>query len=175
METLKCMKCYSDVRKSSYSKMTGYESYRCINKECNALYDREDFNNQEYEVGRLNKPKFDSNELDSCFETLFNNHYINMPPGREISLFIAKILEINHNAIGIFPSDKSKEYTMMRGNGKMNSDTFDNFIKDIETFLKKYEFLIFDELSIKQESRLADLIQSKEIDISKFFIIERSF
>ena len=175
MTNFKCIKCSSDVKKSNFSKITGYESYRCVNNNCNALYDKEDFNNHIFELGKLNKPKFDNEELSLCFDKLFNEHYINMPPGREISLFIAKILEVNHNTIGIFPSEKSKEYTMMRGNGKMCSDIFENFVNNIEFYLSKYEFLIFDELTIKQEVKLANLIQENEIDISKFFLIERSF
>jgi hypothetical protein len=36
---MKCLKCNSSVIKSQFSSITGYDSYRCSNKECNYLYD----------------------------------------------------------------------------------------------------------------------------------------
>lgn len=35
----KCLKCNSDLKESPHNLMTGYNSYRCSNKECNALFD----------------------------------------------------------------------------------------------------------------------------------------
>lgn len=39
----KCLKCNSPVKLSPHNQHTGYESYRCSNTECNALFDVSDF------------------------------------------------------------------------------------------------------------------------------------
>ena len=37
-----CPKCHSPVKESSFNGFTGYSSYRCTNKSCEALLDKKD-------------------------------------------------------------------------------------------------------------------------------------
>lgn len=39
---MKCLKCNSILKESPFNKTTGYKSFRCTNKDCNALFDKKD-------------------------------------------------------------------------------------------------------------------------------------
>lgn len=46
---MKCHKCNSNLKKSPHSKLTGYNSYRCENTDCNSLFDEKDLLKESYQ------------------------------------------------------------------------------------------------------------------------------
>lgn len=172
---MKCLKCNSDIKISQFASLTGYETYRCTNIECNGLFDISDFKKINSNLNKLIKPIFKKSDFDICFDDLCSTRYLNMPPGREISLFIAKILEANNNAIGVFPSENTRSYVSMRGKSSMNTETFEKFITDYKFYFKHWDHILIEEMTLNQERSLANLLEENSDFATKIYIIERSF
>lgn len=48
---MKCLKCNSNAKESQYNSLTGYSSFRCVNPDCNYLFDKKELQNNSLSDG----------------------------------------------------------------------------------------------------------------------------
>lgn len=68
----KCLKCNSEVTESPHNKITGFESFRCSNLDCNSLFDISDFNKE-----IVKKDSYEQLKDKACFENKYVYHVAN--------------------------------------------------------------------------------------------------
>lgn len=98
----KCLKCNSPVKSSPHNKLTGYESYRCSNKECHSLFDISDFSIKNSNF--LKEPIWRFDHFKRHFNELKESEYTFLSLGSGKLTFLNQILEVNKNARLIIPS-----------------------------------------------------------------------
>lgn len=166
----KCKKCNSKLNKSRFSQMTGYESYRCSNSECNSLFDISDFsNNTSFKSNNyeLNMPDSLNPYHEIYFETLRKDSCVKIDLGAGKTMFTLKVCDANDCSMIVcssdaikkqFVSEMKKMYT-----SKMIKNSFEhrilNFNEFINLGIKNDKLFLFNELFQHQDIQLRDLIE----------------
>ena len=156
---MKCLKCNSSVKKSTYSGFNGYETFRCT--ECNALFEIRDFKDQ-LTQDSLIKPEFKYNHMGKYFDELIREGSVRVPMGAGKSLMLEKIAANNPQVLIIVASK-----VMVQNFNRKDSETktpvveLTKFIHNIEYYQSKYSTLIIDEQYPSRLRRLQDAISDK--------------
>lgn len=110
----RCKKCGSELKESPHNQVTGYESYRCNNIECNALFDISDLLVTNYTSSSLIKPDNLKSYQIQYFDRLVKKREVQIP----FPLYVGKahlildILEFNKDAFVIVGNNQIK-YSMI--------------------------------------------------------------
>ena len=132
----KCKKCNSKVLPSQFQKMTGYESYKCQNKECNALYDKKD----------LIQENLVSHENLQFFEDLLNNKNIN-----QSTKIVDQTINFQNNKINdLFDFGFRKTLYSLVTNSSRDNQTLTEFINKISLQYSD-DILIIDPQNVRYE------------------------
>jgi hypothetical protein len=165
---MNCPNCGSKVNKSKYSVMTGYESYRCLNKECNGLFDIKDLNHNK-NIPPLIMPTGLNPYHVEYFNKLIKENNVNIPLGAGKSHFLTNIMDFNSQALLITESKMFQEQFIKTAKTKINSRVLTLFrlIRE-RTILKKedllkYDYWLIDELYDNSYKKLKEFLNQNNI------------
>lgn len=140
---MKCLKCNSNVKESPHNKFTGFKSYRCSNKECNALFDESDFIP---EIPKENKSLRE--HLEKQREDAKNTQYPigNIPP----------VINQSKNSSMQTLNYRSTDFDFTHFVGLFRGGKIYSFVESEESYGKKSNFVITDIIKNNKDCLLID-------------------
>ena len=175
----KCLKCNSELKLSPHNQMTGYESYRCTNSNCKALFDVSDFkiNTLNNKLIKPSNLKFNQGDY---FDKLINENKVEIPIGAGKSYLVMRILEENDRTFGVFQNQSIVKHVSMATNSpiKLNNKIYVacshllNSIVYSDDFIKNYDNCILDDLDLDFNKKIIKVLEKKGFDINNIFIFK---
>lgn len=133
----KCLKCNSSLKESPHNQMTGYESYRCTNSDCRALFDISELSNLNISSKKtLIKPDKLNPYHNDYFDILVKSKKVHVPLGAGSGILLDRILNENKDSFAILAN------RVVLDNFLRNSQN-QNEIKDRIFFIQSREFREF--------------------------------
>lgn len=177
----KCLRCNSSLKVSPHNKMTGYESYRCTNSNCKALFDVSDlnYNNNLTKEGLIKPQNLKFNQGD-YFVQVVKDNFVEVPIGMGKSHIVMRILEENNNAFGVFNNTSivkavvigSSSPEKIKPNIYIACSRFLDMINNYDDFVKNYKYCILDDLDSNFVKSIVKTLGYKGFDTRNIFIFK---
>lgn len=164
---MECPKCNSQVRKSQFYQLTGYESFRCTNNKCNSLFDISDFN-PEINNDKLSIKNNNCPYLKDYLQILLEQKSISLAFMRK-RYFLENLLSYNKKCILVVSSNH--DINRFNHNQEILGRIipYHYFKKEYEHYNGKYNFFIIDEQHSKDRYEMIKNLSTN--DKEKFYYI----